>query len=68
MIGNNDLRKDLKELEKINSNSTDKEVLLGILKSNILAVKLLHNVRTNQAISMNANDIPLVATGKTNEK
>jgi|WetSurSiteA1Bulk_404760.scaffolds.fasta_scaffold54611_2 hypothetical protein len=63
MLSNQHLYEELQQLEKICKKCPD-EVTQALLKSNIIMIKLLHNMRTNQVVSMRANDIDLVQSKK----
>lgn len=59
MISNKHLFEELKELEAV-CKKTDNEYERALLKSNILIVKLLQNVRTNQVLSLEGSGIDLI--------
>jgi len=67
MLSNAHLYEELKWLEEV-CNKCDDATTKALLKSNILTIKLLHNIRTNQVVAMRANDIALVPSKKDNNE
>jgi len=67
MLSNKHLYEELQLLEATCSNCKD-VTTKALLKSNILMIKLLHNVRTNQVVAMTANDISLISARKSHEE
>ena len=63
MISNKDFFSDIAELEQICEDCKDINIK-ALLKLNLLQAKLLHNMRTNQVLSLRAGEIPLVASKK----
>jgi hypothetical protein len=63
MISNKHLYEEIKALEQICEAEKD-TWKKAMLKLNLLQVKLLHNMRTNQVVSMRANDIDLIRNEK----
>jgi hypothetical protein len=66
MISNKHLYEEIKSLEKSYDVEKD-DYKKAVLKANILQVKLLHNMRTNQVVQMRANDINLISNDKDND-
>jgi hypothetical protein len=66
MISNKHLYEEIKSLEKSYDDEKD-NYKRAMLKANILQVKLLHNMRTNQVVQMRANDINLISNDKDND-
>ena len=66
MISNKHLYEEIKILEKICDAEKD-DYKKAMLKANLLQVKLLHNMRTNQVVQMRANDINLISNDKDND-
>lgn len=63
MISNKHLYEEIKQLEAVCEAEKD-AYKKAILKANLLQVKLLHNMRTNQVVQMRANDITLIRNEK----
>jgi len=59
MLSNQHLFEELKWLDSVCNKCTD-ETTKALLKSNILMIKLLHNMRTNQALSLRGSGIELI--------
>ena len=66
MLSNKHLYEELQGLEKT-CNDCEDTTAKALLKSNILMIKLLHNMRTNQVVAMTANDIALVPSRKSSD-
>ena len=61
MISSQHLKEELIALDNVHKSSFDDGVTLkGILKSNILMIKLLANIRTNQALGLQSSGVDLV--------
>jgi len=63
MISNTHIYEELLKLEQVCEEEKD-VWKKAMLKSNLLCVKLLHNMRTNQANAMKSNGIDLIPNKK----
>jgi len=59
MISNRDLFEDMEKLEQVCTDCKDINIK-ALLKLNILQVKILQNMRTNQVLALRAGEIALV--------
>jgi len=65
MLKNRDLYDEIKKIDEVIEKSKDEvEILRAILKANELALKLLHNIRTNQTRLLNKMGVELVSKEK----
>jgi len=62
MIRSKDVNSEVKKLEDlvVAENPSDIDLLKGILKANLLQVKLSRDIRTNQGLIMKDNGIDLI--------
>jgi len=69
MLANQHIHEEIEEMEKIRANTKD-DVAKAMIKSNILIIKLLHNIRTNMTEVMKSQGINLIKskTVKTTEE
>ena len=66
MISNKHLHQELEWLEGVCKKCTD-DTTKALLKSNVLIIKLLHNMRTNQALSLRGSGIELIPSKREQE-
>lgn len=66
MLANQHIHEEIEEMEKIRANTKD-DVAKAMIKSNILIIKLLHNIRTNMTEVMKNQGIKLIKS-KTSEQ
>ena len=59
MISNKDLFEDMEKLEQVCTDCKDINIK-ALLKLNILQVKILQNMRTNQVLALRAVEVALV--------
>ena len=67
MISNVHLYEELKWLDGVCNKCSD-ETTKALLKSNILVIKLLHNMRTNQALALKGSGIDLIPSKRSEDE
>jgi len=69
MLANKDLSTEIKELEKVVDKSKEKNELgAAQLKAQVLMLKLLRNIRTNQVLIMRHEGIELIKPSRADDE
>jgi hypothetical protein len=67
VISNKHLHEELQWLDSV-CNKCQDDTTKALLKSNILVIKLLHNMRTNQALALTGSGIDLIPSKRATDE